>query len=239
MRINKYLAHAGIASRRKSEELIKSGQVRVNGKVMTDLSYQVKSGDDVSVDGVSVYNEEPVYFLLNKPRGAISSVSDEKGRRTVMDFLPSVTERIYPVGRLDWDTSGLLLLTNDGEFANKMTHPSHEVEKVYVAKVEGQATREKLRPLTRGLKIDGRKTKPAEYTIIKTDASKNTSVVSLSIHEGRNHQVKKMFEAVGLPVKKLSRVQYGNLDLTGVNPGMYRKLTKKEVSQLVNQADNQ
>ncbi|WEV45877.1 pseudouridine synthase [Streptococcaceae bacterium ESL0687] len=236
MRINKYLAHAGIASRRKAEELIKSGLVSVNGARMTDLAYQVKSGDRVEVEGVSVYNEEPVYFLLNKPRGVISSVSDEKGRKTVMDFFGGVKERIYPVGRLDWDTSGLILMTNDGEFANLMTHPKHEVEKVYVAKVKGQANKENLRPLTQGVKIDGRKTKPATYTILKTDGVKKTSVLSLAIHEGRNHQVKKMLDAVGLPVQKLSRVQYGPLDLAGVAPGEYRKLSRKEVSQLVNAA---
>ncbi|WEV61373.1 pseudouridine synthase [Streptococcaceae bacterium ESL0729] len=236
MRINKYLAHAGIASRRKAEELIKSGLVSINGKMMTDLSYQVKSGDRVEVEGVSVYNEEPVYFLLNKPRGVISSVSDEKGRKTVMDFFGGVKERIYPVGRLDWDTSGLILMTNDGEFANLMTHPKHEVEKIYVAKVKGQANKENLRPLTQGVRIDGRKTKPASYTILKTDGIKKTSVLSLSIHEGRNHQVKKMLDAVGLPVQKLSRVQYGPLDLSGVAPGEYRKLSRKEVSQLVNAA---
>ncbi|OFI47759.1 pseudouridine synthase [Floricoccus tropicus] len=238
MRINKYLAHAGIASRRKAEELIKSGQVQVNGKMMTDLAYQVKAGDRVEVDGISAYSEEPVYFLFNKPRGVISSVSDEKGRKTVMDYFHGVKERIYPVGRLDWDTSGLLLMTNDGEFANLMTHPRHEVEKVYVAKVEGQANKENLRPLTHGVRLDGRKTKPATYSILKTDGVKKTSVVSLVIHEGRNHQVKKMFEAVGLPVQKLSRVQYGPLDLAGVAPGEYRKLSKKEVSQLVNMAKN-
>ncbi|MBW9330020.1 rRNA pseudouridine synthase [Lactococcus raffinolactis] len=236
MRINKYLAHAGVASRRKAEELIKAGDVTVNGDVMTDLAYQVKSGDTVEVKQTQIYKEEPVYYVLNKPRGVISSVSDEKDRKTVMDFFRHIPERIYPVGRLDWDTSGLILMTNDGEFANLMTHPRHEIEKVYIAKVEGQANKENLRPLTQGVKIDGRKTKPAIYQIIKQDISTKKSVVQLTIREGRNHQVKKMFEAVGLPVQKLSRVQYGTLDLTGLQPGEFRRLSKKEVSQLVNAA---
>lgn len=236
MRINKFLAHAGVASRRKAEELILSGKVSVNNVTMTNLGYQVESGDIVEVNGVAVYNEEPVYYMLNKPRGYISSSSDDKGRQTVMDLLPSGKERIYPVGRLDWDTSGLLLLTNDGEFTNLMTHPRHGVEKVYIAKVEGQANKENLRPLTLGMIIDGKKVSPARYEIMKQDKAKNSSLVSLTIHEGQNHQVKKMFAAVGLPVQKLSRVQYGPLSLDGLVPGRYRRLTKKEVSQLVNEA---
>jgi 23S rRNA pseudouridine2605 synthase len=238
MRINKYIAHAGIASRRKADELVKTGQVTVNDQIMRDLAYQVQSGDRVEIDGVALYKEEPAYYLLNKPRGVITSVSDEKGRKTVMDFFPQVTERIYPVGRLDWDTSGLILMTNDGEFANLMTHPKHSIDKVYIAKVEGQATKENLRPLTRGVVIDGRKTAPARYEILKQDIKTGKSVVQLTIHEGRNHQVKKMFEAIGLPVAKLSRVRFGTLDLTGVTPGNYRRLSKKEVSQLVNLATN-
>ena len=191
MRINKYIAHAGVASRRKAEELIKQGLVTVNGQVVRELATTIKSGDKVEVEGQPIYNEEKVYYLLNKPRGVISSVSDDKGRPTVIDLLPQVKERIYPVGRLDWDTSGVLILTNDGK-----------------------------------------KTKPATYEILKVDPEKNRSVVQLTIHEGRNHQVKKMFEAVGLLVDKLSRTQFGNLDVSGLRPGEYRRLNKKEISQL-------
>ena len=223
MRINKYLAHAGVASRRKAEELILAGKVTVNNVPMTNLGYQVSTGDIVEVNGVAVYNEEPVYYLLNKPRGYISSVSDDKGRQTVMDLMPQVKERIYPVGRLDWDTSGLLLLTNDGEFTNMMTHPRHGVDKVYVAKVEGQANKENLRPLTLGMTIEGKKVSPARYEIIKQEKTKN-------------HQVKKMFAAAGLPVQKLSRIQYGTLTLDGLPTGQFRRLSKKEVSQLINAA---
>lgn len=235
-RINKFLAHAGVASRRKAEELITAGKVTVNNVIVTELGFQVESGDRVEVNGIAVYNEEPVYYLLNKPRGYISSVSDDKGRKTVMELLPAIKERIYPVGRLDWDTSGLLLLTNDGEFTNLMTHPRHSVDKIYIAKVEGQANKENLRPLTLGMELEGKKVSPARYEILKQDKAKNSSVVQLTIHEGQNHQVKKMFAAVGLPVQKLSRVQYGTLTLDGVPAGQYRRLNKKEVSQLVNQA---
>ncbi len=218
MRINKYIAHAGVASRRKAEELIKQGLVTVNGQVVRELATIIKTGDQVEVEGTPIYNEEKVYYLLNKPRGVISSVSDDKGRTTVVDLLSQVPERIYPVGRLDWDTSGVLILTNDGDFTDEI------------------ANKENLRPLTRGVTIDGKKTKPATYEILKVDVEKNRSVVQLTIHEGRNHQVKKMFEAVGLLVDKLSRTQFGNLDVSGLRPGEYRRLNKKEISQLHNLA---
>ncbi|MGM9884353.1 pseudouridine synthase [Streptococcus hyointestinalis] len=238
MRINKYIAHAGVASRRNAEELIKNGHVTINGTVVDNLATQVKASDRVEIDGSPIYNEEKVYYLLNKPRGVISSVSDEKGRKTVVDLLPEVRERIYPVGRLDWDTSGLLILTNDGDFTDKMIHPRNEIDKVYLARVKGIATKENLRPLTRGVMVDGRKTKPAHYHIVKVDKEKNRSVVELTIHEGRNHQVKKMFEEVGLLVDKLSRIRFGTLDLAGLRPGEFRKLSKKEISQLHNAAIN-
>lgn len=236
MRINKYIAHAGVASRRKAEELIKQGLVTLNGQVVTELATLVKSGDRVEVEGTPIYNEEKVYYLLHKPKGVISSVSDDKGRQTVIDLLPDVPQRIYPVGRLDWDTSGVLILTNDGDFTDKMIHPRNEIDKVYLARVKGLATKENLRPLTRGVVIDGHKTKPARYTILKVDKEKNRSVVELTIHEGRNHQVKKMFESVGLLVDKLSRTKFGTLDLTGLRPGQARRLNKKEISQLHNAA---
>ncbi|MCB5093062.1 rRNA pseudouridine synthase [Streptococcus mutans] len=239
MRINKYIAHAGVASRRKAEELIKQGLVTLNGQMVTELATTVKSGDRVEVEGQPIYNEEKVYYLLNKPRGVISSVRDDKGRRTVIDLLPEVKERIYPVGRLDWDTSGLLILTNDGDFTDKMLHPRHEIDKVYVARVKGLASKDNLRPLTKGIVIDGKKTQPARYRIVKTDREKNRSVVELTIHEGRNHQVKKMFEAVGLMVDKLSRTRFGTLDLSGLNSGEARRLNKKEISQLYNAAVNE
>ena len=232
MRINKYIAHAGVASRRNAEELIKNGHVTINGTVVDNLATQVKASDRVEIDGSPIYNEEKVYYLLNKPRGVISSVSDEKGRKTVVDLLPEVRERIYPVGRLDWDTSGLLILTNDGDFTDKMIHPRNEIDKVYLARVKGIATKENLRPLTRGVMVDGRKTKPAHYHIVKVDKEKNRSVVELTIHEGRNHQVKKMFERVGHTVLKLKRARFAFLDLKGLRSGEYRYLNIKEEKKL-------
>ena len=157
MRINKYIAHAGVASRRKAEELIKQGLVTVNGQVVRELGTLIKSGDKVEVEGQPIYNEEKVYYLLNKPRGVISSVSDDKGRKTVIDLVPMVKERIYPVGRLDWDTSGVLILTNDGDFTDEMIHPRNEIDKVYLARVKGIANKEVLRPLTRGVVMTVRK----------------------------------------------------------------------------------
>lgn len=235
-RLQKVMAHSGVASRRKSEQMILEGRVSVNGKKVTELGYKVANRDLIEVDGVPVYQEEPVYFALYKPRGVISAVSDDKGRKVVNDLFPGVSERIFPVGRLDYDTSGLLIMTNDGEFANVLTHPKHEVNKTYVAKVKGVAANEDLRMLARGVKIDGRKTAPAKYNILSTDRTKGTSIIELTIHEGRNHQVKKMLEAVGFPVLKLKREKIGSLDLIGLTSGRYRELSKKEVSQLLVEA---
>lgn len=235
-RLQKVMAHSGVASRRKSEQMIIEGRVAVNGKKVTELGYKVANRDLIEVDGVPVYQEEPVYFLLYKPRGIISAVSDDKGRKVVRDIFPGVKERIFPVGRLDYDTSGVLIMTNDGEFSNVLTHPKHEINKTYVAKVKGLPANEDLRMFTRGVKIDGRKTAPAKFKILSTDRVKGTSIVELIIHEGRNHQVKKMFEAVGFPVLKLKRESIGSLDLMGLTSGQYRELSKKEVSQLLVEA---
>ncbi|MDR2465620.1 MAG: rRNA pseudouridine synthase [Streptococcaceae bacterium] len=232
-RLQKVIAEAGIASRRKAEEMIKEGRVSINGKINREMGQKVSSKDVVMVDGVPIYKEEKEYFLFFKPKGVITSTSDEKGRRTVLDFFEGERSRLFPVGRLDWDTTGLLILTNDGDFANKMAHPSHEVEKEYTAKLDGVVTPEALKPLGWGVKIDGKKTKPARFDIINVDPVKKKSVVSLVITEGRNHQVKKMFEAVGFPVEKLKRERVGVLTLKGLRHGEYRPLSKKEVSQLL------
>ncbi len=172
--------------------------------------------------------------MLYKPRGVISAVTDDKKRKVVLDFFTEVPERLYPIGRLDYDTSGLLLLTNDGDLSQKLMHPKHEVDKVYVAKVKGIATKSMLAPLTKGIKIEGRKTSPAKFQILSVDPKTNHSIVELTIHEGRNHQVKNMLQAVGLPVQKLKREKYGDLTLQGLRPGDYRELNKKEVSSLLN-----
>lgn len=232
-RLQKVMAQSGVASRRKSEQLILEGKVKVNGKKVTELGTKVSKKDTIEVNGVPVLQEEHVYFMLYKPRGYISAVTDDKGRETVVDLLPGVTERIFPVGRLDYDTSGLILLTNDGEFTNQLNHPRHEVDKVYVAKVKGVPTNAMLSSLKKGVKIDGRMTAPARYEILSTDRKADTAIVSLTIHEGRNHQVKKMLKEVGFPVMKLKREQYGNLTLKGLKPGQYRSLSQKEVRQLL------
>lgn len=232
-RLQKVMAHAGVASRRKCEDLITQGVVTVNGKTVTELGYKVSTQDRIEVNGVPISKEAPVYYLFYKPRGVISAVSDDKGRPVVTDYFTDVQERIYPVGRLDYDTSGLLLLTNDGDFSQRLTHPKYELDKVYVAKVKGMADKYNLRPIAYGMKLDDKKTAPARYEILSVDETKGSSVVSLTIHEGRYHQVKRMFEACGLPVQKLCREQYGFLTLQGLRPGQYRTLTPKEVKKLM------
>jgi 23S rRNA pseudouridine2605 synthase len=231
-RLQKVIAHAGFASRRKAEQMIVEGHVKVNGKVVKELGVKVSGSDRVEVDGIPVEREEPVYFLLYKPRGVISSVSDDKGRKVVTDFFHSIEQRVYPIGRLDYETSGLLLLTNDGEFANLLMHPKSEIEKVYVAKVKGIPTREKLKSLERGIRLEDGKTAPAKTKVLSIDKKKQTAIVELVIHEGRNRQVRRMFEAIGHQVMKLKRERYGFLTLQGLTAGDARELTAHEVKQL-------
>lgn len=231
-RLQKVIAHAGFASRRKAEQLIIEGNVKVNGKIVKELGVKVTPSDRVEVNGIPVEREEPVYFLLYKPRGVISSVADDKGRKVVTDYLQNIKQRIYPVGRLDFDTSGLLLLTNDGEFANLLMHPKSEVEKVYVAKVKGIPSREKMRSLEKGIHLEDGKTAPAKTKMLSMDKKKQTAIIELTIHEGRNRQVRRMLEAVGHPVMKLKRERYGFLTLQGLKAGDARELTVHEVKQL-------
>lgn len=233
-RLQKVMAEAGVASRRASEKLIATGHVQVNGQTVTTLGTKVTAKDKIEVDGVPLHREKQVYYLLNKPRGVISSAHDEKGRRTVVDILreDEIEERIYPVGRLDYDTTGLLLLTNDGALANKMMHPKFAVDKTYVAKVKGLISNDDLKQLRTGVKVDGRRTKPAKTRLKGTDREKKTSIVQLTIHEGHYHQVKRMLAAVGHPVIKLHRESYGFLNLQGVQPRDYRELRPEEVKRL-------
>ncbi|PFN78823.1 pseudouridine synthase [Bacillus sp. AFS076308] len=231
-RLQKVIARAGIASRRKSEELIKEGKVKVNGKVVTELGLKVSPSDRVEVNEIQIEKEEPVYFLLYKPRGVISSVSDDKGRKVVTDYFSHYKERIFPVGRLDYDTSGLLILTNDGEFANLLMHPKNEIDKVYVAKTKGIPLRESLRKLEKGIRLEDGKTAPAKVKLLSADKKKQTAIVEIAIHEGRNRQVRRMFEAIGNEVLKLKRERYGFLTLTGLKAGEARELTPHEVKQL-------
>ncbi len=231
-RLQKVIARAGITSRRKAEELIKDGRVKVNGKVVTELGVKVSPSDKIEVNEIPLEKEEPVYFLLYKPRGVISSVRDEKGRKAVTDFFPELKERIYPVGRLDFDTSGLLLLTNDGDFANLLMHPRNEIEKVYVAKVKGIPLRENIRKLEKGINLEDGKTAPAKVKMLSYDKKKETAIVEIGIHEGRNRQVRRMFAAIGHEVLKLKRERYGFLTLSGLKAGDARELTPHEVKQL-------
>jgi len=235
-RLQKVIAHAGVASRRKAEELILDGRVTVNGKTVKELGVKVNSSDKIEVNGIPIEREEPVYFILYKPRGVISSANDDKGRKVVTDFFPEIEARIYPVGRLDYDTSGIILLTNDGEFANLMMHPRTEIEKVYVAKIKGIPSREKIKLLEKGIMLEDGKTAPAKAKILSIDKKKGTSIVELKIHEGKNRQVRRMFEAINTPVMKLKRERYAFLNLNGLQPGDARELTAHEVKMLRTEA---
>ncbi|QBO35052.1 rRNA pseudouridine synthase [Periweissella cryptocerci] len=233
-RLQKVMAQAGIASRRASEEIITAGRVKVNGQVMKELGYKVEPNDKIEVDGQPIeHSEKKVYYLLYKPRGVVSTAKDEKGRKTVVDLLQDVDERIYPVGRLDYDTTGAIILTNDGDFMNFMTHPKYEVEKTYTAKVKGIPTNDELESLRHGIMLDGKKTKSARTKILNTkkgaDKDKTTTLVEITIHEGRNHQVKNMFKAIGHEVVGLRRESYGFLTLDGLSVGEARKLRREEV----------
>ena len=228
-RLQKVLARAGIASRRRAEELIRLGKVRVDGKVVTEMGIKVDPEyQKIECDGVPVISEErKVYILLHKPAGYLSTVDDPQGRPIVTDLLVGVNERVYPVGRLDFDTEGALLLTNDGELAQKVLHPSHEVNKTYVAEIKGNPGEKVLAALSRGIILEGRKTWPAALEII--EAGPRSSKVKITIHEGRKRQVRKMFEAIGHPVVKLKRVAYGKLELGNLDAGKYRFLSKSEI----------
>ena len=206
-RLQKYLASCGVASRRKSEELILQGKVMVNDTIIKDLGFKVSEKDIVYVDNIRVEKQDKLYYLLYKPEKTICSVHDEKGRRTVIDLIDT-KEKIFPVGRLDYDTSGLLLLTNDGELSNMLTHPSRDVSKTYYAKVEGIVTISELKQLEKGIVLDGVKTKKAQAKIRKIDKKNNKSYVELTITEGRNHQVKNMFQYFDHKVLKLLDMLY-------------------------------
>ena len=230
-RLQKVMANSGVASRRKSEELISAGKVRVNGEVITELGFKVGDNASITVNGEIISNEEKVYYILNKPRGVVATSKDEHNRKTVIDLIET-DKRIYPVGRLDYDTTGLILLTNDGEFANYIMHPKNEIEKVYVTKINGLLSPSDQMALKKGIIIDGVKTSRAKLKITKINKRDNESIVELIIHEGKNHQVKKMFEALGFEVLKLKRERLAFLDLKGLKSGEYRSLTPHEIKKL-------
>lgn len=231
-RLQKVIASYGYASRRKAEDLIRHGKVLVNGKIITELGTKVEANDIISIDGVIINKDvKHEYYLLNKPRQVISSVEDKLGRITVRDLI-NTEARIYPVGRLDYDTTGLIILTNDGDFANMLMHPSYEIEKTYVAKINKILDKDDINKLKKGIVIDNRKVDIKRFKIRKKDVEKNTSIVELTIVEGRNHIVKKIFESMRIDVIKLSRVSYAFLTLDGLKSGEYRKLSIKEIKKL-------
>ena len=233
-RLQKVMAACGVASRRKCEEIIKEGRVKVNDIVVTELGTKVSKNDKIVVDNVELSRQQHVYYALNKPTGYITAVSDKLGRRTVMDLIDPETKktRIFPVGRLDYDTSGLLLLTNDGELSYRLTRSEKEVEKVYQVRVDGIINQTAVTQLIRGVVIDGIKTKPAHVEIIDFDKEHNSSLIHIGITEGRNRQVRKMCETVGFEVKKLKRLSFAGITLDGLAVGEYRELKPHEIKKL-------
>ena len=231
MRINKYIASCGVTSRRKADELILAGKVAVNGAIMREPGYDVQPDDEVICDGRKISLEVgTTYILLNKPVGYVTTTSDDKDRPTVLDLIQDEDRRIFPVGRLDYNTSGLLILTNDGDVANKLMHPSKELDKTYRAVISGILTRGKIARLEKGVDIGGFRTSPAKIEVLKHN--RNSTVVDITIHEGRNHQVRRMFKAIDTPVQTLERIQIGNLVIGRLAVGRYRKLGPAEVEYL-------
>ncbi len=231
MRLQKYLAQCGVASRRHAEEMIADGKVSVNGVTITQMGTQVEDGDRVCVNGKLVHPEEKKeYIIYHKPAGEVTTVSDPEGRTTVLDRFRNFPVRLFPVGRLDYDSEGLLLLTNDGELADKMMHPSNEVNKAYLALVDGMVTMDEVKKLRNGIELDGRLTSPASVRVMKLEESRTHLLVT--IHEGRNRQVRRMLDAVGHQVLALRRVQFGPLVLGNMKRGEWRRLTDEEVRAL-------
>lgn len=232
-RLQKIISQAGIASRRHAEKLITDGRVTVNGRVVTELGTKVEPRKDkVAVDGKAIAGEKYVYILLHKPKGVVTTLNDPQKRKTVVDLIRDIPERIYPVGRLDYNTEGLLLLTNDGELTNSLIHPSRKIRKVYLAIVEGIPQEEKLDRFRVGMKLEDGMTAPALVNIVDVDRERNLTALEIVIHEGKNRQIRRMCEKIGHPVKQLKRIKFAFLDLQGVRRGSYRFLTPTEVDEL-------
>ena len=231
-RLQKVIANSGYTSRRKAEELILDGRVSVNGNIVTELGTKVSDEDVIKIDNKLLNKEDKkVYYLLNKPCGYICSLSDEKGRKVVTDLIEGDI-RVYPVGRLDFDTTGLLILTNDGELTNILAHPSNNVEKTYKATIDGILNVDEIYRLKDGIVIDGIKVVPTRVKVKKKNLNKNKQIVEISIVEGRNHIVKRIFDSIGHPVIKLKRIRYGNLNVDDLRYGEYRELSLKEIKEL-------
>ncbi|MCG9896303.1 MAG: rRNA pseudouridine synthase [Fimbriimonadaceae bacterium] len=232
MRLHRYIAQAGITSRRKAEGLILEGRVRVNGTTILELGTKVEPGDRVTVDGRLVELQESVTVMMNKPKGVVTTVTDPEGRRTVMDLLPDSLQHLKPVGRLDKETEGLLLLTNEGELAARLTHAKFGVEKEYVATVRGVPDERELARMRRGLPVEGRRTAPADVEIVSAEPTGLTSVLRIILHEGRKRQVREMCLAIGHPVKALRRVRIGFLLVKGLAAGEVRRMPVKDLRRL-------
>ncbi len=231
-RLQKLISHAGIASRRAAEKMISEGRVKVDGQIVKDLGTKVNpDAQKIFVDDKPLtFDERKIYVLLNKPQGYVSTAKDERGRKTVLDLISEIPERVYPVGRLDVDSEGLILLTNDGELTNALIHPKFEIEKTYRAKVSGEITPEKFDELRSGVELEDGKTAPAKIEILSLD--ENSAVVNVTIHEGKNRQIRRMFAAVGCTVRNLKRIKFAGLTLDGVKTGSFRFLTNEEVEIL-------
>lgn len=234
-RLQKVIAQAGICSRRKAEEYIRDGKVKVNGEVVTEMGTKVSGNDLIEVNGQSLSRQDKVYYVINKPKGCLCTAHDEKGRKSVLDYAPK-DKRIYPVGRLDWDTSGVLFLTNDGDFTNKIIHPRYHLPKRYVVNLQGNLTEEDVRRLRKGLVTDEEKYSPAKVRILERDITRDRTRFELTIYEGKNHQVKNMMKGLGHEVRRLHRIQVGCIDVEGMKPGEYRVLKPFEVKKLMQMA---
>jgi len=237
-RLQKIIAESGFCSRRKAEELIKQGKVKVNGILVTELGTKALSKDEIEVNGNIISKEDKVYYLFYKPKSVVCTTKDDKGRKTVLDYFDEESRRVFPVGRLDYDTTGILLVTNDGEFTNYMIHPKNKIDKFYVAKVKGIVTKEDVITLKKGIKLDDKKIIPTRVKVKKIDKKNLTSIVEITVHDGINHEVKRLFESIDHKVLKLKREMFGFLTLAGLKSGEKRKLTIKEVKQLYNMAQN-
>ncbi|MFA6800490.1 MAG: pseudouridine synthase [Acholeplasmataceae bacterium] len=237
-RLQKVLANANIASRRKSEEMILEGRVSVNGEIIKTLGYKVSKNDNIVVDGQSINQAQKVYYLMNKPTGCLSTAKDDKGRKTVIDFLDQEDKdkRVYPVGRLDFDSAGLILLTNDGDLTYRLTHPKYEVEKEYLVRVKGIVIRKEVVQLRKGLKIDQVLLKPKYVHLLELDKVNQSSLLAIVLTEGRNREIRRLFEALNHEVKNLTRVRYDFLTIDGVERGSYRELKIHEIKQLYGHA---
>lgn len=232
-RLQKVLAKAGLASRREAEKIITAGRVKVNGKVVTELGTKVRiNKDKITVDNEPIKKEKQVYLLFNKPKGVMTTLADPEGRKTVADFVDKIKERVFPVGRLDYNTEGLLILTNDGNLSQQLTHPKHHVHKTYLAKVVGIVPQEKLDQLRIGVQLEDGLTAPAIVELLEYEHEKNITNLRIIIHEGRNRQIRRMCDFIGHPVRSLARTKFANLTLSGLGKGKYRPLEEAEVIAL-------